>query len=87
MEKFREDGVQGYTIIFKGRLDESWRSWFQDLEIAHDLDESGEAVTILSGKVDDQAALRGIINKLWDLNLRLISIHTASGAGRKAAPS
>jgi hypothetical protein len=43
------------------------------LSLAEELDASGLPVTVISGTVPDQPALRGILNKLWDLNLTLIS--------------
>ena len=59
----------GYQIRVRGKLDERWSDWFSDLAITTE----GESVTVLSGAVD-QSALRGILNKVWDLNLALISV-------------
>jgi hypothetical protein len=58
-----------YQIKMQGRLDESWSGWFNDMAIAFDRD-----TTTLTGAVADQSALRGILTKLWDLNLALISV-------------
>jgi len=58
-----------YQIKMQGRLDESWSGWFNGMAIAFDSD-----TTTLTGAVADQSALRGILNKLWDLNLALISV-------------
>ena len=67
--------VSAYRIEIEGRLDPRWSSWFNGLTITvkgrdHDL-----FVTILDGAVPDQASLRGILNKIWDLNLSLISVN------------
>ncbi|MGD2176310.1 MAG: hypothetical protein PVG71_00650 [Anaerolineae bacterium] len=57
-------------IRIKGRIDEHWSDWFADLEIAHtERDES-----ILTGAVPDQAALYGLLAKLRDLGLPLVSV-------------
>lgn len=58
-----------YKIKMQGRLDESWSGWFNGMTITLDGD-----TTTLTGAVADQSALRGILNKLWDLNLALISV-------------
>jgi len=59
-----------YQIKVQGKLDESWSSWFSGLTITLEGD-----TTTLTGAVVDQAALRGILSKLWDLNLALISVN------------
>ncbi len=58
-----------YQIKMQGRLDKSWSGWFSGMTITLDSD-----TTILTGAVADQSALRGILTKLWDLNLALISV-------------
>jgi len=58
-----------YQIKVEGRLDASWSDWFNDMTITLDRD-----TTTLTGAVADQSALRGILTKLWDLNLALISV-------------
>lgn len=59
-----------YEIRIKGRLDGHWSEWFDGLEIAYPDD--GE--TRLSGPVADQAALHGLLARVRDLNLKLLSI-------------
>jgi hypothetical protein len=63
-----------YRIVVQGRLDESWEGWFSDFEITVAKDTAGITFTTLTGYVTDQSALRGILNKLWDLNLTLVWI-------------
>jgi hypothetical protein len=65
-------GVRGtfFEIRVKGHLDESWSDWLEGLEV--ELLDSGEM--ILSGRIADQAALMGILNKLYGLNLALLSV-------------
>ena len=57
-------------IRVKGQIDEEWSDWFEGLDIAYT--EQGE--TILTGEVADQSALYGLIAKLRDLGLSLISV-------------
>ena len=59
-------------IRVKGRIDEHWSDWFEDLEVTHT--EPDE--TILTGNVVDQSALYGLIAKLRDLGLPLISVNS-----------
>jgi hypothetical protein len=63
-------------IHVKGRIDEDWSEWFQGLSIEYN--EAGE--TILLGEVLDQSELYGLIAKLRDLGLALISVkHSEEG--------
>ena len=63
------DGPIIYQIRVQGRLDENWSDWFSGMTITF---EGG--VTTLTGPVADQAALRGLLTRIWDLNLTLLSV-------------
>jgi hypothetical protein len=65
-------GLQGefFEIHVKGHLDDSWSDWLEGLEVM--LLDNGEM--ILSGAIEDQAALMGTLNKLYGLNLTLLSV-------------
>ena len=56
----------------KGRIDQHWSDWFEDLTITH----IEEDETVLTGSVADQAALYGLLAKLRDLGLALISVNS-----------
>ena len=58
-------------IRVKGHMDEHWSEWCQDFKISA----SEENETIMSGEVKDQAALYGLIAKLRDLGVTLISVN------------
>ena len=60
-----------YKIRVQGTLDDHWSDWFSSLTITTQEDQP--AITCLTGHID-QAALRGVLNKVWDLNLTLISV-------------
>ena len=59
-----------YEIRVKGQLDESWSDWLEGLKV--NLLDNGEM--ILSGYIGDQAALMGTLNKIYGLNLTLLSL-------------
>ena len=63
-----------YQIKVVGNIDKDWSDYFagMDLETLHNRE--GSVVTSLTGAVTDQSALRGILGKLWDLNVTLISV-------------
>jgi hypothetical protein len=71
-----------YQIRVQGWMGERWSSRFDDMTIVREGEPDGAPVTALTGLVPDQAALRGILNQLWDLNLTLISV-TRTDASRE----
>ena len=58
-----------YQIRVKGGLDEKWSHWFDGLTITQQDDE-----TLLTGPVRDQAALHGLVARVRDLGLPLLSV-------------
>jgi hypothetical protein len=64
---------QVYHIRVQGQLDERWSGWFSSLAIQ--LESEDPLITLLSGPIVDQASLRGILIRIWDLNLSLISVN------------
>jgi hypothetical protein len=62
-----------YLIKVNGVLDESWSSWLDNTLICIE-EENGVPVTIIQGDVPDQPALFGILDRIRDLNLTLISV-------------
>lgn len=65
-----------YEIRLQGRLDERWATWFEPMTI----EPAPDGVTVLRGHIVDQAALHGILARLRDLGVPLISIKP-SGEG------
>lgn len=60
-----------YQIRIKGLLDPSWNDWFSPLKIFNE--SNGE--TTLTGSVQDQAELHSLIDKVFNLNLTLLSVN------------
>ena len=63
-----------YQIKAQGQLDESWSEWFDQMTVTVECDSDGLPVTILTGPLVDQAALHGILRRINDLNLPLLSV-------------
>ena len=63
-----------YQIVIEGELDPSWAVWMNGMTVETCKDRGHGSCTTLTGAVVDQSALRGILNKLWDLNLELRSV-------------
>ncbi len=62
-----------YQIRVEGRLHKDWSGWFSGLSVS--CEEADAATTTLTGALADQAALRGLLTKLWNLNLTVISVN------------
>lgn len=65
------EGSVVYEIRIKGLLDQTWSDWFSPLRIINE--PNGE--TTLAGAVRDQAELRGLLYKVFDLNLALLAVN------------
>lgn len=66
------DGLRRYEIRIAGQLDVGWQAWFDDLCIAP----TDDGDTVLHGEIVDQAALYGILKRINNLGLRLISVNS-----------
>ena len=69
-EQKKEPVGDTYEIRLKGHLDPSWADWFDGLVFSH----GSDGTTILSGEVVDQAALHGLLKRIRDLGMPLISV-------------
>lgn len=72
-----------YKIRIKGHLDSQWTDWFEGLTIT--LQDTGE--TLLTGPVIDQAALHGLLKRVRDLGLTLISVCLVRSNDSGTSPS
>jgi hypothetical protein len=64
------NGAGWYEIRLKGHLDSRWAAWFDGLNLTHDSD----GATVISGPVVDQAALHGLLQKVRDVGIPLVSV-------------
>ncbi len=64
------DDSTEYEIRVKGHLDARWSAWFDGLSLTNESD----GTTVISGSLVDQAALHGVLQKLRDVGMPLISI-------------
>ena len=65
---------QVYRIRVQGNLDPRWSEWLGSMSVESEQTADGYRTTVLAGPVTDQAALRGILTRLWDLNLDIVSV-------------
>ncbi len=68
-----------YQIEVKGKLDESWSDWLGNVQITSAPAEDGTWVTTLVGEAPDPPVLFGILERIRDLNLTLISLREMGG--------
>ena len=64
-----------YIIVIQGHLKDKWADWLNGTVIHIENCEDTPIRTAITVRVLDQAALRGILNKLWDLNLTLVAVN------------
>jgi hypothetical protein len=74
MKSLHTDTPAMYQIKVEGKLDPGWSDWFSGLTITVEGEGTRSAITTITGAVD-QSTLRGVLTKIWDLNLTLISVH------------
>ena len=65
----RPDRASVYRIKVQEKLDDEWPDWLEGTTIENSSDR-----TTLTSPVIDQSALRGILNRMWDLNLTVLSV-------------
>ena len=73
-KKLTLDRPVTYQIKVPGELSESWSDWVGGMTISVETEEDGSPITTLTGTLD-QAALQGLLRRLYSLGLPLISVH------------
>jgi hypothetical protein len=64
-----------YEIFLKGHLDERWAGRFGGMSIKNTFDLQGSPITVLSGIIVDQAALHGVITRIRNIGIPVMSIN------------
>ncbi len=73
--KLNLDQPATYQIKVLGRLDERWSDWVEGMTITVERGGNGSSVTTLTGTVADQAALQGVLRRLYSLGIPLVSLN------------
>ncbi len=74
-QKTAQSSQAVYEIKVQGHLDQLWAHWFEGMTLTHvENGESGQPCTLITGPVIDQPALHGLLMKIRDLNLILVSV-------------
>ena len=68
------DQPNTYRIRVQGELDARWEEYFGDMTITKETLPGGGQVTVLSGLLEDQAAVQGVLQKLYNLGFALLSL-------------
>jgi hypothetical protein len=76
------DPRRRYEFRIGGRLDRRWRRWFDGLDVV----EEGDHTTTLRGDLIDQAAMHGVLGRLRDLGVTLISMRVVDDAQDSPEP-
>ncbi len=74
-EKQTADQPQYVEIRLKGHLNDRWAGWFDGLKFVH----QDDGTTIICGPVTDQAELYGLLRKVRDLGMALVSVNVLEG--------
>ena len=79
----KEDRAEAgrYEVRLTGHLDARWAAWFDGLAVRHESD----GTTVISGPIADQAALHGLLQRVRDLGIPLVSV-TRSEPDQTNAP-
>ena len=73
-QRLNVDAPVAYRIEVQGRLSEGWSTWFDGMAITVESGDDGKIVTVLNGTVADQVALHGVLARVRDLGLPLLSV-------------
>lgn len=69
-----KDRPAAYQVRVAGWIEPRWATWFEELTINTEHDDENAAITTLSGALPDQAALLGLLQKLYTLGLTLLLV-------------
>lgn len=78
------DDSPQYRVEVRGWLEPDWSEWFEGMMVQTGHDDGGGLITVISGPVRDQAALQGVLTKVWNLNLPVLAVTCLAGYGIRA---
>jgi hypothetical protein len=73
-----------YEITVQGQLDDLWAQWFEGMTLSAIRNSESGACTLIAGPVADQPALHGLLVKIRDLNLTLVSVRRINSGKNKS---
>lgn len=78
-EHLPQDEPAVYQIQVDGRIDENLLDWFEEMTLSTEMGADGKPVTMLVGPVADQAALHGLLSRIYTLGFLVISVARVEG--------
>jgi len=75
--------AERYEIRLVGHLDTHWTAWFDGLTVS----DASDGTTVISGQIVDQAALHGLLQRVRDLGVTLVSVNRLDRDPSSTAPS
>lgn len=76
-----------YRITVRGRVAPHWSRWLGKLQLSYRTAGESGTVTDLNGTLTDQSALQGALNRIWNLNLTVLSVSTSADAHKEGEPA
>jgi hypothetical protein len=73
-------------ITVRGRVARHWSRWLEQLRLSYRVSKEDGEVTDLTGRLPDQSALQGVLIRIWNLNLAVLSVDTSPGEDGEQAP-
>jgi hypothetical protein len=70
-----------------GRVAPHWSPWLAELQLSYRTAGEDGTVTDLSGTLPDQSALQAVLNRIWNLNLTVLSVRTSADAREEEEPA
>ena len=85
LEHLSMQGAAFYRIRVRGELNPNMSDRFEGLQIENTYRKDGRAETVLEGRLDDQSALSGVLNALYDLHLPVVSADCLGAADENSS--
>ena len=73
-------------ITVRGRVAAHWSYWLEQLKPSYRVSDDGDDVTDLTGTLADQCALHGALDRIWNLNLAVLSVSTSPTDMKRGGP-
>jgi len=74
-------------ITIRGRVAPHWSPWLGDLQLLCRAEGKDGTVADLNGTLPDQSALQGVLNRIWNLNLTVLSVRTSADSREEGEPA